>query len=95
MLSDPMALARAQLDLWTEHARLWMTMTQRMLGLADGSVDTRPSDRSSSRAVPLPPAERPERSPEVVLRRRPVERHALAGSFLLGLAEQRHRAVVE
>jgi polyhydroxyalkanoate synthase len=44
MLSDPMALARAQLDLWTEHARLWMTMTQRMFGLADGSADTRPSD---------------------------------------------------
>ena len=23
MLSDPVALARAQIDLWTEHARLW------------------------------------------------------------------------
>jgi polyhydroxyalkanoate synthase len=44
MLSDQMALARAQLDLWTEHARLWITMTQRMFGLADGSADTRPSD---------------------------------------------------
>jgi polyhydroxyalkanoate synthase subunit PhaC len=40
MLSDPMALARAQLDLWTEHARLWMTMTQRMFGFADGSAGT-------------------------------------------------------
>jgi polyhydroxyalkanoate synthase subunit PhaC len=45
MLSDPMALARAQLDLWTEHARLWMTITQRMFGLADESAEKRRSDR--------------------------------------------------
>jgi polyhydroxyalkanoate synthase subunit PhaC len=44
MLSDPVALARAQIDLWTEHARLWTTSTQRVLGLADDSADMRPLD---------------------------------------------------
>ena len=44
MFSDPVALARAQIDLWTEHARLWTTATQRVFGLADDSADMRPLD---------------------------------------------------
>ena len=44
MLSDPVALARAQIDLWTEHARLWTTSTQRIFGLADHSADMGPPD---------------------------------------------------
>jgi polyhydroxyalkanoate synthase len=44
MLSDPVALARAQIDLWTEHARLWTTATQRVIGLADDRADMRPLD---------------------------------------------------
>src|SRR4051812_12871125 len=44
MLSDPMALARAQIDLWTEHARLWTSATQRLFGLADESADMRSLD---------------------------------------------------
>jgi hypothetical protein len=40
-----MALARAQQDLWTEHARLWMTITQRMFGLGGESAEKRRSDR--------------------------------------------------
>jgi polyhydroxyalkanoate synthase len=44
MLADPMALARAQIGLWTEHARLWTSATQRMFGLADKNADIRPLD---------------------------------------------------
>src|SRR5215204_5618591 len=42
MLSDPVALARAQIDLWTEHARLWTTSTHQIFGLADHSADMGP-----------------------------------------------------
>ena len=48
MLSDPVALARAQIDLWTEHARLWATSTQRVFGLADQSADMGPPDHRFS-----------------------------------------------
>src|SRR4051794_27661806 len=44
MLSDPVALARAQIDLWTEQARLWTTSNQRLFGLADHSADMGPPD---------------------------------------------------
>ena len=44
MLSDPVALARAQIELWTEHARLWTTSTERIFGLADHSADMGPPD---------------------------------------------------
>ena len=70
MLSDPVALARAQIDLWTEHARLWTTSTHQIFGLADHSadmgppipaLDTRPGVRSlssttSSRAISSRPS---------------------------------------
>ena len=48
MLADPVALARAQIDLWTEHARLWGATTQRVFGLNDQSVDRPPLDHRFS-----------------------------------------------
>jgi polyhydroxyalkanoate synthase len=45
MITDPMAIARAQLELWTEHALLWTTMAQKMAGPSGESTQRTVSDR--------------------------------------------------
>ena len=48
MFADPMAIARAQLELWTEHALLWTTMAQKMAGLTEDTTEKSVSTAASS-----------------------------------------------